>query len=56
MKLLLYILMFVWMLCGLAGAWWVGDLDSSHWRLIARGPITLAEALNDDPVSYPGPG
>ena len=24
-------------------------------KKIARGPITMAKALNDDPVTYPGP-
>lgn len=42
---------FIWLICGLAGAWMMGDV---HWKPIAKGPITLAKAFNDDPVSYPG--
>jgi hypothetical protein len=30
----------------------MGDL---HWKPIAKGPITLAKAFRDDPVTYPGP-
>jgi len=33
---------FIWLVCGLAGAW-------------MKGPITLSKAFNDDPVTYPGP-
>jgi hypothetical protein len=31
------------------------NLDAAHWKKIARGPITLAAALNEHPVTYPGP-
>jgi hypothetical protein len=55
MKLLIGILAFIWTFCGLVGAWWLDDLDSGHWKAIARGPITLAKALNENPVTYPGP-
>lgn len=55
MKLAIIIAVVLWLLCGAAGAWRVGHLDSHHWKAIARGPITLAEALDEDPVSYPGP-
>jgi len=43
---------FIWFLCGFVGAWWLDDL---HFQKIARGPITLAKAFNEEPVSYPGP-
>ena len=43
---------FIWMICGLAGGLMMGDL---HWKPIAKGPITLSKAFNDDPVTYPGP-
>jgi hypothetical protein len=43
---------FIWLICGLAGGWMMGDL---HWKPIAKGPITLAKAFRDDPVTYPGP-
>ena len=52
MKLFVGFVVFIWLLCGLAGAWWIGDM---HWQPIAKGPITLIKAFNDNPVSYPGP-
>ena len=55
MKLLVGIILFIWVLCGLVGAWRRDDLDLDHWQTIARGPVTLAKAFNDKPVSYPGP-
>ena len=51
-KLFIGFVLFIWLLCGLTGAWWLGDM---HWKPIARGPITLIKAFNDRPVSYPGP-
>jgi hypothetical protein len=51
-KLLVTILAIIWLFCGLIGAWW---LDEVHLKKIALGPITLAKALDDRPVSYPGP-
>jgi hypothetical protein len=56
MKWAIYILVFVWLLCGIIGAGMLGDLDKDHWKTIARGPITLAKAVHDDPVSVPGLG
>ena len=32
----------------------LGDLDRDHWKTIARGPITLAKAVNDNPATVPG--
>ncbi len=55
MKLAFGILVFIWLLCGLIGAWWLDELDSQHLEQIAKGPFTLAQAFNDDPVTYPGP-
>jgi len=52
MKLLIGIAVFIWLLCGLAGGWRLGD---HHWKTIAKGPISLAKAFNDNPVTYPGP-
>lgn len=52
MKLLIVIVLLIWFLCGLAGAW---RMDDMRLKVIARGPLTLVEALNDNPVSYPGP-
>ena len=55
MKLAVIIALALWLLCGVAGAWRLDELNRHHWKAIARGPITLADALNDDPVRYPGP-
>ena len=52
MKLFVGFVLFVWLLCGVAGAWWAGDRG---WKPIAKGPITLIKAFNDNPVTYPGP-
>ena len=54
MKYAIGIVLFVWLLSGVVGAWMLGDLDSDHWKKIVRGPITLAQAVNDDPVTVPG--
>ena len=54
MKWAVILLLVVWLLCGVAGAWMLDDLDSDHWKTIARGPITLAKAVNDDPATVPG--
>jgi hypothetical protein len=45
----------LWLICGLVGAWWMDDLDTDHWKDVAKGPITLAAAYNEDPPEYPGP-
>ena len=55
MKFAVGIIVFFWLLSGLIGAWMLDDLDADHWKKIARGPITLAQALNEHPVTYPGP-
>lgn len=55
MKLAVGITAFLWLLCGLVGAWMLDDLDADHWKKIARGPITLADALNQHPVTIQGP-
>jgi hypothetical protein len=55
MKFAVGIIVFFWLLSGLIGAWMLDDLDADHWKKIARGPITLAQALNERPVTYPGP-
>ena len=54
MKLAVGVLIFIWLLCGVAGAWMLGE-SSVHWKTIAKGPITLAKAFQEDPVTYPGP-
>lgn len=54
MKLWFGFAVFFWLICGLGGAWWLDELDADHWKTIARGPITLARAFNENPVTYPG--
>jgi hypothetical protein len=48
-------LVFFWVSTGLIGAWWLDDLDPKYWKVIAKGPFTLARAYNEHPPSYPGP-
>jgi hypothetical protein len=52
MKWFLGFAVVVWLLCGLFGAWW---MDSLRVERIARGPFTLMEALDDRPMTTPGP-
>jgi hypothetical protein len=52
MKLFIGFAVFIWLLCGLFGAWM---LDDMHFKTIARGPISLIKGFNENPVSYPGP-
>lgn len=47
-----FIALIFWLICGFAGAWWLGD---HHWKTIARGPLSLVKAFNENPVTYPGP-
>ena len=54
MKFAIGLLIVIWLLCGVVGAWMLGDLDGQHWKTIARGPITLAKAVKEDPASVPG--
>ena len=55
MKYAVAFVVFVWLLCGLIGAWWLDDLKPQYWLVIAKGPISLARAYNESPPSYPGP-
>lgn len=55
MKLFVGFAVFFWLICGLAGAWRLDELNADHWKTIAKGPITLVHAINEKPVTYPGP-
>ncbi|MEP6982024.1 MAG: hypothetical protein ABI853_00075 [Sphingomicrobium sp.] len=55
MKLFIVFALFVWLLCGFVGAWWQDGIGHMHFKAIARGPITLVHAFNENPVTYPGP-
>jgi hypothetical protein len=52
MKLAIGLFVVLWLLCGWAAASWMHD---HSFKTIALGPISLAQAYNDNPVSYPGP-
>ena len=52
MKWFLGLALFFWLGCGLLGAKWLHD---HRWQVIAKGPISLAKAYNDNPINYPGP-
>lgn len=54
MKFAFGMVVFFWLLCGLVGAWILDDLDAAHWKIIARGPITLHLALQEHPIPIPG--
>jgi hypothetical protein len=54
MKWAVIVLVLIWLFCGVAGAWMLDDLDSVHWKTIARGPITLVRAINENPGGIPG--
>jgi hypothetical protein len=54
MKLLVVFVLFFWFICGLAGAWMLEGKDDMHIKTIARGPLTLIDAFNEHPVTYPG--
>ena len=55
MKWAIGLIVFTWLLCGLLGAWWLDDLSPKYWRVIAKGPISLARAYNENQPNYPGP-
>jgi hypothetical protein len=48
------LIIFVWLLCGVIGAWMLDDLNRHHWKTIIRGPITLVTAVKEHPASVPG--
>jgi hypothetical protein len=56
MKYVIGIIVFLWLLCGLVGAFMQDNLDADHWQDIARGPITLVHAINDNPLTVPSLG
>ena len=55
MKLFLIFVLVLWLICGVAGAAWEHGVGNMHFRAIAMGPITLVHAINNNPVTYPGP-
>ena len=53
MKFAVIMIVVIWFISGLFGAWMLEDLDREHWKVIARGPITLARAINENPAHIP---
>ncbi len=53
MKFAIRLAVFLWFLSGVTGAWMIGELNAEHWRTVARGPMTLVKAINDNPVTVP---
>jgi hypothetical protein len=51
MKYAVILIVVVWLLCGVAGAWMLHDLNRDHWKTVLRGPMTLVRAINDNPVT-----
>jgi hypothetical protein len=54
MKLFIGLAIFIWLVCGLAGTWMLQGADDLQLKMIAKGPLTLIKAFNDQPVSHPG--
>jgi hypothetical protein len=52
LKWIFWIFVFLWLCCGFGAAHILGD---HSWQTIGWGPVSLAKAYNDNPVSYPGP-
>jgi hypothetical protein len=55
MKFAIGIIVFLWLLCGVIGAWMLDDLDRQHLKEVALGPVTLADAWNAHGSLVPGP-
>jgi hypothetical protein len=55
MKLAIGLLVFIWLLCGLVGAWRLEGRHNMRLGVIARGPFSLAKAFDEYPLTYPGP-
>jgi hypothetical protein len=55
MKLVIAFAVLFWLLCGLVGAWMLEGDEDLRWKTVARGPISLVKALNEEePLAYPG--
>jgi hypothetical protein len=55
MKLWLGLMVSLWLICGLIGAWWLDEFEVKYWRVVAKGPISLARAYNENPPDFLGP-
>jgi hypothetical protein len=54
MKFAFGLFVFIWVMCGLIGAWMLDDLNPRYWKVVAKGPITLVRAINENPAHAPG--
>jgi hypothetical protein len=55
MKLLIAVAVLLWLVSGLVGAWMLEGDEDLRWKTVARGPISLVKALNEEePLAYPG--
>lgn len=54
MKFALGLFVFMWVTSGLIGAWMLDDLHPRYWKVVAKGPITLVRAIDDNPAHVPG--
>ena len=45
-----FFLVAFWLICGVAGAW---RMDDMRLKTIARGPLSLIEAMSENPLSVP---
>lgn len=52
-KFAIWVLVVLWFLSGIIGAWMLDDLHLQYWQVIAKGPITLARAINENPITIP---
>jgi hypothetical protein len=52
MKLLVFLGVFIWLICGLAGSWMLDD-DGMQLRTIALGPISLVRGYNETAPTHP---
>lgn len=55
MKLFFVFALILWLICGAAGAAWKSGLGNMHFKDIAKGPITLVHAINDNPIDWSVP-
>lgn len=55
LRLAVIVAVIMWLICGLAGSAMLAGPGGIHWKAVAKGPITLVRAFNEEPVTYPGP-
>lgn len=53
MKLVGIVVLVFWLVSGFAGGWMLEGEDM-RVKTVARGPMSLVKAINENPVSIPG--